>query len=275
MWNITARAKTFATKECVWNIWMNVPSWNVWDSDIEYSELYGLFQIGTQGMLKPRNGPKVKFEIREYSVLESFTIRSYLPLCQLEFVHQLKETDGQLEVTHKVEMKGPMSIIFSRILGDKIKVALPNALRKLIEIAESSIKRGHALNDDEFEYLFANCLLVPECFSHEAHIRLAWIHVRKYGIDQAVKNVTSQIRIYTAHAGMANKYNETLTVASIQIVRHFMQKSGSQLFEEFISSNPALKHDFRDLISTHYGFDIFNSIEAKQRYLEPDLLPFS
>ena len=37
---------------------------------------------------------------------------------------------------------------------------------------------------------------------------------------------------------------------------------------------PRLKNNFRELISSHYGFDIYNSEKAKMKYLEPDLLPF-
>jgi hypothetical protein len=32
------------------------------------------------------------------------------------------------------------------------------------------------LTDLEFEANFKNCSLNPDIFSHEAHLRLAWIH---------------------------------------------------------------------------------------------------
>jgi hypothetical protein len=38
-----------------------------------------------------------------------------------------------------------------------------------------------SLTDIEFENQFENGTLKPELFSHEAHVRLAWIHIKKYG----------------------------------------------------------------------------------------------
>jgi N-formylglutamate deformylase len=54
-----------------------------------------------------------------------------------------------------------------------------------------------------------------------------------------------------------------------------MQKSNFQTFDEFITNEEKLKNDFKDIINQHYGFDIFQSLEAKKKYLEPDLLEFT
>ena len=37
---------------------------------------------------------------------------------------------------------------------------------------------------------------------------------------------------------------------------------------------PRLKNNFTELMSCHYGFDIYNSEKAKMKFMEPDLLPF-
>lgn len=72
-----------------------------------------------------------------------------------------------------------------------------------------------------------------------------------------------------------DKYNETLTVAAVKAVNHFMQRESIDNFYDFIVANPRLKYAFRSLMEKHYGFDIYNTLEAKQRYLEPDLLEFT
>jgi hypothetical protein len=38
------------------------------------------------------------------------------------------------------------------------------------------------LSDNEFEKQFINCELSPDIFSHEAHLRLAWINIKKMGL---------------------------------------------------------------------------------------------
>ena len=49
-------------------------------------------------------------------------------------------------------------------------------------------EKHHLLTNDEFEEKFESCTL-PACyFTHEAHLRLAYIHIKKHGVKQAIKN---------------------------------------------------------------------------------------
>lgn len=130
------------------------------------------------------------------------------------------------------------------------------------------------LTDQQFEKQFANCQLNPVIFSHEAHLRLAWIHIRKYGIDAAIENICAQLKAFTKSLGAFDKYNETVTIAAIRAVYHFMLKSATETFQDFIAENPRLQTNFKDLLSQHYDIDIFNSTVAKSTFLEPELLPF-
>ena len=131
------------------------------------------------------------------------------------------------------------------------------------------------LTDREFEIQFSKNTLNPELFSHEAHIRLAWIHISKYGVTQAIENIRSQLHSYVTHLGAVEKYNETLTVAAIKAVKHFMQKYPFDNFQDFIIAFPRLKTHFKDIIEQHYSFDIFTSQNAKEKYLEPDIVEFT
>lgn len=130
------------------------------------------------------------------------------------------------------------------------------------------------LSDFEFEQQFINLELAPSAFSHEAHLRLAWINIHKYGIYKAETNIQNQLMNFVEFVGAKNKYNKTLTVAAIKAVYHFMLKSKSDNFKDFIAEFPRLKTHFKELMSSHYGFDIYNSEKAKVEFLQPDLLPF-
>lgn len=130
------------------------------------------------------------------------------------------------------------------------------------------------LSDAEFETQFASGHFDPALFSHEAHLRLAWIHLRKYGLEQGSKNVESQILNFVRQLGLVEKFNKTLTIASIKIVYHFLQKSDTTNFVDFIQTFPRLKSNFKDLLFTHYSLDIFHTAKAKTTYLPPDLLAF-
>lgn len=138
MWKTEVSHKTTATKEQIWKLWLDVQNWNKWDSEVESSKLFGQFQVGTMGTLKSLNGPKAKFQITEITNLKSFTSRSFLPLCKMDFIHTMTETQKGLIITHKIVMTGFMTFLFSKVIGNKIKVGLPVAVERLIQLAEKN-----------------------------------------------------------------------------------------------------------------------------------------
>ena len=115
------------------------------------------------------------------------------------------------------------------------------------------------LNDTEFELQFQSLTMDPSLFTHEAHLRLAWIHIKRYGIDKSIDNITKQIKTFASYHGDNDKYNETVTVAAIQAVYHFILKSTTDDFHSFITNYPQLKSHFKRLIDSHYSLDIFKS----------------
>ena len=58
------------------------------------------------------------------------------------------------------------------------------------------VQEHRKLTDDAFNKAFEDCSLNPKMFSHEAHIRLAWIHIRKFGVEKAVANIQELITSY-------------------------------------------------------------------------------
>ena len=136
------------------------------------------------------------------------------------------------------------------------------------------MERHFQLSDDEFEQQFINCKIDPAEFTHEAHLRLAYINIGKYGVAKAEENIQNQLKNFVEFVGAKDKYHVTITVASIKMVCHFMLKAKSENFKDFIVEFPRLKHGFKELISSHYGFDVFNSESARTVFVAPDLRPF-
>ncbi len=130
------------------------------------------------------------------------------------------------------------------------------------------------LSDIEFEEQFESCTLEPTFFTHEAHMRLAWIHIKKYGGPAACENICNQIKRFDIVHDKGEKYNKTVTIAAVKIVQHFMSKSEVATFPEFIELYPRLTKNFMQLVRSHYGTDIFSDPVAKTTYIQPNLLPF-
>ncbi len=136
------------------------------------------------------------------------------------------------------------------------------------------MEKHRELNDLEFEIQFSDGTMDPSVFSHEAHLRLAWIHISKYGVEKAIENCCNQIKQFAESHGDQDKFNVTVTVAAAKAVYHFILKAESASFGSFIEEFPRLKIKFRELIDTHYSIDIFKSELAKVEFVKPDKLPF-
>jgi len=130
------------------------------------------------------------------------------------------------------------------------------------------------LTDSNFIGQFANGSLNPEIFNHEAHLRLAWLYIEEFGLKQAEKDIQNQLQNFVEIVGAKDKYHKTLTIVAIRIVNHFMRKSKSYNFTNFINEFPQLKSEFKELVNTHYSFNIFSSDKARKEFLKPDLLNF-
>jgi hypothetical protein len=121
---------------------------------------------------------------------------------------------------------------------------------------------------------FEECSLVPSLFSPQAHLGLAWLLIHQYGAEEAEKCIQKLLKAYVNAFGSQDKYNTALTVGALKAENHFISRDKFKHFQAFISTYPRLKNDFKGLMASPYGFDIFNSSKAKRSFLEPDLLPF-
>jgi len=135
-WITEVSCTTTANSKQIWFFWKDVVHWKIWDKDVETAWLMGDFTSGTQGILKPMGGPQTKFKIIECTEFKSFTSRSNLPLCTMDFIHILKESESETIVTHKIVMHGLFTFLFSRLIGNKIKDGLSISVNNLVKLAE-------------------------------------------------------------------------------------------------------------------------------------------
>ena len=136
------------------------------------------------------------------------------------------------------------------------------------------MEKHYRFSDEVYEQKFRECKFPPLYFSHEAHLRLAYIHLKKYGLEQSIKNMCTQIYDFAIKYGATMKFNATVTYASLQIMYHYMNKGESLNFSDLMEEFPQLLKDFKTEIQKHYSWDVFRSPEAKANILQPDLEPF-
>lgn len=137
------------------------------------------------------------------------------------------------------------------------------------------IKELHRkLTNDEFEAAFRDKTLRPGWFTHEAHLRLAFIHLTKYGLDGALNNMRQEIRAFAENLGIYDKYHDTVTIAAVYMVNDFMKETDNTSFDSFLKSGGDDLKDFKGLLEKHYSYNVFKDQKAREHFVEPDLAPF-
>lgn len=129
-------------------------------------------------------------------------------------------------------------------------------------------------SDEVYEEKFRDGKFPPLYFSHEAHLRLAYIHLEKYGLEQSIENMCTQIYNFAIKYGATMKFNATVTYASLQIMYEYMKEGSCDNFRDLTEEFPNLLKDFKGEIQNYYSWDVFRSPEAKTKIHEPDLKPF-
>lgn len=129
--------ETQASSEDIWHIWQDVKNWNTWDHGIEYSSLDGPFIEGTTGSLKPKGGPLVRTRLTCVEPLKMFVDESKLFLARIIVSHYLTESSSKTQVTHKIEMTGPLAFLFAYLIGRTMKKNLPQEMQAMVKKAES------------------------------------------------------------------------------------------------------------------------------------------
>ncbi len=113
------------------------------------------------------------------------------------------------------------------------------------------MKKLSLLSDDEFIERLNQCTLDPKLFDHEAHLRLAWINVKRYKLLEAERVVQTQLFQFVSRIGEESKYNDKLTAIAVQIIAQYSSQSKSKSFSKFIEEFPVLKNNFKELIEEY------------------------
>lgn len=129
----------------------------------------------------------------------------------------------------------------------------------------------HAASQDdrEFRDAFESLTIAPARFDHKAHLRLAYVYLVDNDLPTAQQRMRDALRAFISANGIApEKFHETLTRAWVLAVRHFMSRSPSRSFAEFIAKSQRLM-DSRVML-VHYSAERLFSAQARAAFVEPD-----
>jgi hypothetical protein len=123
---------------------------------------------------------------------------------------------------------------------------------------------------------FEECTIPKSSWTHEAHVRVAWLHLRCEPFATALANLGAGIRklnaVHGVKDGLETGYHETLTCAFLCAIWATMQSGPrSASSEEFWNANPHLWA--RTLPRLYYSRRRILTREAKARFVPPDIAP--
>ncbi|HEY4845156.1 MAG TPA: hypothetical protein VII89_05630 [Candidatus Dormibacteraeota bacterium] len=124
-------------------------------------------------------------------------------------------------------------------------------------------------SDQQFLAAFEAGQISNQNFHHRDHLRLAWIQIRRLGLERASDTVAGAIRQFAAHHGHADRYHETMTRFWLCVVGLGINRHPALAFDDLLAAEPHLLD--KNLPFRHWTRERMGSDEARRQWVEPDL----
>ena len=132
-----------------------------------------------------------------------------------------------------------------------------------------------SLSDQQFLQQLQNTTLPPEMFNHYGHLRLAWLMLQQYPLEQAINHTCNTINAYATALGATDKFHYTLTAAIVRIMAQRKASHNQESLDEFLTEHPELENNLMGLVLQHYQPQTLNSPYARQHWQQPGIRSFS
>lgn len=127
------------------------------------------------------------------------------------------------------------------------------------------------MTDDAFIAAFEAAKISRPDWTHEAHIRMAWIYAtRTPDLIESIVCAREGIQRLNAANGVGEElYHETVTAAFMTLVHARLVEGGT--WEEFRAANPALFDRDNPILHRYYTPEIIKSDLARTQFVKSDL----
>ena len=120
---------------------------------------------------------------------------------------------------------------------------------------------------------FSNSLLTQQQWTHEAHVRCAFLCLQRFDLDEAHLRLRAGIIRLNERHGLCESstrgYFETLTRAWLVLVSDAARRSRAANSSELLERCPELLD--RGLTLRYYSQERLSSVRARAIFVEPDL----
>jgi hypothetical protein len=134
------------------------------------------------------------------------------------------------------------------------------------------MKTGNMISHEEFLRAFEAGELPVALFTHENHVRMAWLYLSRLPFKTAKEKIILHLKNYVKVHGAEGKYHHTLTQAFIYLCyeRIIMNEDWGQFKER----NEDLFCNAKDVLRYYYSDELLYSAAARESYFQPDKKAF-
>lgn len=131
------------------------------------------------------------------------------------------------------------------------------------------------MNDVEFLRAFEKCTLTPADWTHEAHVRMAWLYLTHEPYDSALTLIRAGIQNLNARVLKKDlAYHETITVAFARLIESARRTlPAAHSLSDVKLHAPDLFDRQLSAVLKYYSRERLFSAESRAGWLEPDLVP--
>jgi hypothetical protein len=127
------------------------------------------------------------------------------------------------------------------------------------------------MSDDEFMSALEATAFTRAEWTHEAHVRMAWLYITRFPTAEALERVRTGIQKLNASFGNSTGYHETITVTFVRLIG--ARLAPGEDYSAFRERNPDLLERTLTALLHYYTRDRLHSPEARAGFIEPDLEP--
>jgi hypothetical protein len=124
--------------------------------------------------------------------------------------------------------------------------------------------------DDELLRQIESGQLPLDRFGHAEHVRLAWLHLRRHTLLQAIARFRATLRAFAAAHDKHGLYHETVTLAFLLLIHERMGgEPEGQAWEQFQARHADLLAWPDNPIFNDYPRDMLADPIARERFVVP------
>jgi hypothetical protein len=143
-------------------------------------------------------------------------------------------------------------------------------------LSETALKLLRPISDEDFLAEFESTDWPYLEWHHRQHIKVAYLYLRRYPFEQALKRIRERIKAFNAAKkvpeSLTGGYHDTMTAAWMHLAYFALCESGpAESADAFYEMHPELwgKKNLR-----YFYSEIFTTPEAKANFIPPDRVPF-